>query len=192
VSFLRRVDPDRAAYNAKRDASPGKNKFATLHFMSRSRILGQLGQAWRTEPEIDEERQKYLAERQAIVPDIEKSIYPFKDIKLSRADVEWLLAMHENRRGPVDGDDERQWDRSGLELRGANLQGAHLEGVNLTREHLEETNLREAHLEGAKLLRTRLEGAALPDAHLEGADLRGAHLEEVHLRRTHLEGANLQ
>jgi hypothetical protein len=35
-------------------------------------------QPWRTEPEIDEERQRYLAERRAIQPDIEKGIYPIK------------------------------------------------------------------------------------------------------------------
>src|SRR6266571_3934678 len=60
------------------------------------------GQPWRTEPEIGTERQKYLAERRIIKPDIKSSIYPFMDIKLSRADVEWLLATHENGRGPVD------------------------------------------------------------------------------------------
>jgi len=38
------------------------------------------GWPWRTEPEIDEARQKYLFERRAIVPDIEKGIYPFKDM----------------------------------------------------------------------------------------------------------------
>ena|SRR2546426_3085640 len=48
-------------------------------------------QSWRTEPEIDEERQLYLAKRRVIVPSIEQGIYPFKDIKLTRADVEWLL-----------------------------------------------------------------------------------------------------
>jgi len=61
------------------------------------------GQPWRTEPEIDPERQAYLAERRAIKPDLEQGIYPFKDIKLNRADVEWLLATHMNGRGPVDG-----------------------------------------------------------------------------------------
>src|SRR5258708_9682259 len=66
------------------------------------------GWPWRTEPEIDAQRQKYLAERRAIVPDIEKGIYPFKDVKLSRADVEWLLVTHENGRGPVDWSDESQ------------------------------------------------------------------------------------
>src|SRR3974390_2755205 len=58
------------------------------------------GQPWRTEPEIDTKRQKYLAERRNIQPNIEQGIYPFKEIKLSRADVEWLLATHEHGRGP--------------------------------------------------------------------------------------------
>jgi hypothetical protein len=34
------------------------------------------GMPWRTEPEIDEERQRFLAERRAITPDIEQRIYP--------------------------------------------------------------------------------------------------------------------
>lgn len=61
------------------------------------------GQLWRTEPEIDTERQAFLAERHRITPDVEQGIYPFKDVKLTRADVEWLLATHESEgiRGPV-------------------------------------------------------------------------------------------
>ncbi len=46
------------------------------------------GQPWRTEPEIDIERQKYLTERRTITPNLEQGIYPFKGIKPSRADVE--------------------------------------------------------------------------------------------------------
>src|SRR5437660_140687 len=80
------------------------------------------GQPWRTEPEIDGDRQKYLTERRAIVPDIEQGIYPFRDIKLSRTDVEWLLATHENGRGPVDWNDRHQRDREGLDMRGADLR----------------------------------------------------------------------
>src|SRR5437016_2827225 len=63
------------------------------------------GQPWRTEPEIDPKRQAELARHRATVPDIEKGIYPFKEVKLSRADVEWLLATHENGQGPVDWND---------------------------------------------------------------------------------------
>src|SRR5579884_1287773 len=43
------------------------------------------GQSWRTEPEIDNERQSYLEHQRMIRPDVEKEIYPFKGIKLSRA-----------------------------------------------------------------------------------------------------------
>src|SRR6266567_6286726 len=54
------------------------------------------GQPWRTEQEIDMRRQQELTLLRAIVPDIKQGIYHFKGIKLSRADVEWLLATHEN------------------------------------------------------------------------------------------------
>jgi hypothetical protein len=88
------------------------------------------GMPWRTEPEIDEERQRYLAERRAIQPDIRQGVYPFKDVKLDRAEVEWLLATHESggMRGPVDWSDKKQRHRAGLDLRGADLRGATLRG----------------------------------------------------------------
>src|SRR5438477_127006 len=89
------------------------------------------GQPWRIEPEIEKERQDFLAERRSITPDIEQGIYPFKDIKLSRADVEWLLATHENGRGPVDWDDESQKSREGLNLGGADLRNVNLSGLPL-------------------------------------------------------------
>src|SRR5581483_8103617 len=41
------------------------------------------GQPWRTEPEIDQKRQEELATRRAIVPDLEKGIYPFGGTKLT-------------------------------------------------------------------------------------------------------------
>ena len=56
------------------------------------------GQPWRTEPEIDQKRQAELEQHRAIAPDIEKGNYPFKGLKMSRADVEWLLVTHENGR----------------------------------------------------------------------------------------------
>src|SRR5947199_1382038 len=58
-------------------------------------------QPWRTEPEIPRERQQELNKCRAIVPNIEKGLYPFGGIRLSRADIEWLLATHEDGRGPV-------------------------------------------------------------------------------------------
>ena len=66
---------------------------------------------WRTEPEIDGERQAFLRERLTIVPDIQQSIYPFKDVPLTRADIEWLLVTHEQGRGPVEWSDTTQHER---------------------------------------------------------------------------------
>src|SRR5438270_3314360 len=91
------------------------------------------GQPWRTEPEIPSERQEELTQHRAIVPDIEKGIYPFKRVKLNRADVEWLLATHENGRGPVDWSNGKEQDRQGLDLRGADLRQVNLRRLPLTR-----------------------------------------------------------
>lgn len=161
------------------------------------------GWLWRTEPEIDVERQRYLDERRRITSDIEKGIYPFKDIepKLTRADIEWLLATHDNGRGPVAWAAERHRSRQGLDLRGANLRKINLNGLPLScisgalnqddrkfatdeqkevaTVHLEDSTLRRAHLEGADLYKAHLEGAYLHGAYFEYTFLRGAHLAFV-------------
>jgi len=145
----------------------------------------------------------------AKTPNIKEGVYPFGKMKLSRADVEWLLATHENGRGPVDWSDEKQRDRKGLDLRGADLRG---EGekhfVDLTYLPLsqligalssdewdnateQKRSLAFVHLERANLSKAHLEGAHLSRAHLEGADLSEARLEGAHLWWTHLEGSNL-
>lgn len=167
---------------------------------------------WRTEPEIDGERQAFLTERRSITPDIELGIYPFKDIKLSRADVEWLLATHENGRGPVDWNDASQQEREGMDLRGADLRSVDLSGLPLARmnaggfywnyatielhkaalAHFEGASLFSAHLEGALLKYAHLENADLSETHLENANLRSAHLERAWLSNAHLERANLR
>ena len=77
---------------------------------------------WRIGPEIDFERQKFLTQRIAIQPDIQRGIYPFKDVKLTRADIEWLLITHAKGRGPVDWNDVQQRGGIGLDLRGADLR----------------------------------------------------------------------
>ncbi len=152
------------------------------------------GQEWRTEPEIDPEWQRYLNERRSITPDIEQGIYPFKDIKLSRADVEWLLATHENGHGPVVWANESQRGRRGLDLRGADLKGENLGSLPLACVHggltireqastneMQET-LAAVHLEGTNLSDAHLEGAQLARAHLEGANLHRAYLEHTSFR----------
>ena len=172
------------------------------------------GQPWRTEPEIDQERQAELAQSRTIAPDVERGLYPFKGMKLSRADVEWLLATHEQGRGPVDWSDETQREREGLDLRGADLRRADLQNLPLagmrgglyhdararaTAEqyematvHLEGADLSKAHLEGANLFRAHVEEARLYLASLKKAYLREAHLERTDLFRAQLQGAILR
>ena len=150
------------------------------------------GQPWRTEPEIDPERQGMLAERRRITPDIEQGIYPFKDIRLSRADVEWLLETHAVL-GSVDWKDVLLREHEGLDLRGANLRQVDLSYLPLALlrgglNYREWENATEEQRNGAAV---RLEGADLKDASLKGASLRGAHLEGAHLRWVQLEGADL-
>src|SRR6266702_5418537 len=91
------------------------------------------GFPWRTEPEIDAKRQEELRKCRTIVPDVEKGIYPFKGMKLNRADVEWLLATPDAGRGPVEWDNEQDRERWGLDVRGANLCHADLHELPLAR-----------------------------------------------------------
>ena len=151
------------------------------------------GLPWRTEPEIDPERQKFLAERRVIVPDIKQGIYPFKDIKLSRADVEWLLVTHNNGRGTVSWSDARQREYEGIDLRGADLRKLNLNRLPLMclQCGLDWDEWNDANPEQREAAVTRLEGADLNFAHLENAILRGTHLEKAHLYGAHLEGAFL-
>ncbi len=163
----------------------------------------QVGQPWRTEPEVDADRQAYLTHRLAIRPDLEEGVYPFRDVKLDRADVEWLLTNHEDGRGPVDWRDPQQRDRLGIDLRGADLRGANLHGLPLShmlgglnwRERDRTPERREmaaVHLEGAVLSGAHLERAELYMAYLERADLYMAHLANASLRKAHFEGASLR
>jgi uncharacterized protein YjbI with pentapeptide repeats len=153
------------------------------------------GQPWRTEPEIDTERQKYLTERRAIMPDIELGIYPFKDIepKLTRADVEWLLATHENGRGPIDWSDESQRGRIGVDLRGAELDNIDLNHLPLARMRggLTVKEWPMVTIEQRKLITIHLQKANLVGAHLQEADIAGAQLQEADLREAHMQKANL-
>lgn len=161
-------------------------------------------QSWRTKPEINRVRQAYLANRLAITPDIKQCIYPFKGIKLTRADVEWLLGAHENGYGPVDWSYGGLRERQGLDLRGADLRDVNLSRLPLTGivgalvwdDWLYATpEQREAALvclEGADLSFIHLERAVLRGVHLEKAILYGAHLEGAHLYSAHLEGAILK
>jgi len=171
------------------------------------------GQPWRTEPEIVTERQAELDARRSYTPDILHGIYSFTGMKLSRADIEWLLASHEQGRGPVDYLDPSQRDRVGLDLRGADLSYAELQHLPLARtigdvswhtwtnltekQHrmaaiqLPHADLKSAHLEGSSLEYANLERADLRGCHLEETDLGSANLQGAYCEEAHLEGADL-
>jgi uncharacterized protein YjbI with pentapeptide repeats len=154
---------------------------------------GQANQApWRTEPEIEPARQEQLSHCLATRPDAKRGIYPFKGMRLSRADVEWLLATYENGHAGTTSSNEQQ-NRWRLDLRGADLRYVDLHALpltrllgSLTREEWEEAT--EEQRAAAEILLT---GADLSEAHLEEAELIGAHLERVSLHEAHLEKADL-
>jgi len=206
---------EEADVKRERDDLQGSSRegiFATIALKSAT------GQAqlppWRTEPEIGPARQEQLTRCLATTPDITRGIYPFKGMKLSRADVEWLLAERENGRGPGARSDEQQQNRQGLDLRGADLRYEDLHALPLTRlrgsltraewdEATEEqraaaavllpgAELSEAHLEEAELIGAHLEKASLHEAHLKEAYLSEAHLEKADLSEVHLQGATLR
>src|SRR6266567_1753303 len=146
-------------------------------------------QPWRSELEIEMARQEELARHLAITPDIKQGVYPFRGIKLSRADVEWLVATHENAQSSQASSDEQQQHPQGLDLRGADLRYADLHALplarlrgSLTREEWEDAT--EEQRAAAAVLLT---GANLSEAHLEEADLSEAHLEKADLSEVHME-----
>jgi uncharacterized protein YjbI with pentapeptide repeats len=179
------------------------------------RCWAERGWPWRREPEIAPPRKAELTQRRAIPVDMDQGIYPFGGVTLTRADIEWLLATHDGRRGPVDWNDVSQRTREGLDLRGAvvsertdlsALPLARLRGGlsfeewrGLTEEQraharlcLKRVDFSRTHLEGALLWEVRLEGALLWEVHLDEADLSGARLEGALLWKAYLERANLR
>jgi uncharacterized protein YjbI with pentapeptide repeats len=174
-----------------------------------NRYWAERGQPWRTEPEIGEDRQAELSARRAIIPNVARGEYPFKGVRLERADIEWLLATHEDGRGPIDPNDETQRDRVGLDLRGADLSHARLSHLPLARTAGDATRpiVQDLTQEQRRMAAIDLRGADLVDAHLESscldyadmahADLHGCHLEgaslwEVNLREANCDGVHLE
>jgi uncharacterized protein YjbI with pentapeptide repeats len=161
-------------------------------------------QPWRTEPRISKERQKYLTERRKIKPDFQQCIYPFKDIKLSRADVEWLLSTHENGRGPVNWNDESQREREGLDLRWADLSNEDLSQLPLaklccgvdflepfhTEKPDEVTDTKIVTITRNHLFETQLQGTSFSYAQLQGANFCFAQLQRAKFFFAQLQGAN--
>ena len=156
------------------------------------------GEPWRTEPEISSERQEELARRRdTIKPHVEKGIYPFKDVRLTRADIEWLLHEH----GPIDWNDESQREREGLDLRGCALKKRNedfqfeqvdLSSLPLAKVQFGLVNTFSIGLSGElENAASDLQNCSLIGAHLQGAFLNGVHLERANLYASHLEDAFL-
>jgi uncharacterized protein YjbI with pentapeptide repeats len=134
-----------------------------------------------------------LAECRVVAPDVAQGRYPFRGIALTRADVEWLLAAHEEGRGLIDQGDPEQREGAGLDLRGADLRGVDLSGLPLARMRggLTEAEWRTATADQLEAAAVHLERADLTSAVLESALLEGAHLEEARLGQADLRHANL-
>jgi len=144
-------------------------------------------QPWRTEPEIDTERQEELKGCLATESDIEKGKYPFKRVKLSRADVEWLMATHQSGgiSGSIECGDGQERGRERLDLRGVDLRQADLHSLPLTRLRggLTLDEWWKATQKQRVMAAMLMEGANLSQAQLEGADLIGAL--QLHLLSQH-------
>ncbi len=168
-----------------------------------------------TEPEIDEKQQSVLIACLRTAPHDDPNFFPFLHWKLTRADVEWLLAhplvdidkleesveeMRENS-GTLLGQKaatnfrrelyEILDNRQRVDLRGADLSGVNLSGLHLAEARLEYADLMSADLRGAFLQGAHLEHAYLIDTHLEKTTLTRAHLQGANLKNAHLEGASL-
>jgi uncharacterized protein YjbI with pentapeptide repeats len=155
---------------------------------------------WQMEPEISSERQAYLEQRLAILPDPVHGIYPFGGIALTRADIEWLLIHHDNNRGPIDWQDVTQRQRTGLDLRGADLRQTNLFALPLAKSLLgfvEEaakpipSSLMEAVASAlTDVVEKVQEGWSYPPPPSQEAAA-GALLENAQMSGVHLEGATL-
>ncbi|HEV2461522.1 MAG TPA: pentapeptide repeat-containing protein, partial [Ktedonobacterales bacterium] len=167
---------------------------------------------WRTEPEIDDQRQTFLAERLAVKPDTEQGIYPFRDeqgsIRLTRADVESLVATSTSH--DVYDSDGMAWHdfadtigsailrryvaspRAALALPRVAIEFARWRKQQLARGssdvQQQGLDLRGAHMKGEQL-------GGLPLARMRGGlnlqERAGLSPMQVELAAIHLEGAEL-
>lgn len=171
---------------------------------------------WCREPEIAKERQDELETLRKIKPDVKLGQYPFAGVKLSRADVEYLLETHlsDGMTGPVNWYDGQHQRRDGLDLRGADLRSVDLSDLPLAkaifslnfdqwekttmaktdaaRAKLDGVRFDRAHLEGAQMVAINCRRGSLESAHMEKADLQLATFEQSWLAKVNLGNANLR
>ena len=176
-----------------------------------------LGYSWRTEKEIDEQRQRFLQERLSLHGGSGEE-FPFNGHALTRADIEWLIAHHHDPfgSGPVVWDDSAQRQRKGIDLRGAVLHQQNLSYLPLARmvggvaiestksnnaKHgaalqciacdLHHADLRGADLQGVILAGCQMQFCQLEEAILTHAIMQGANLARANLRSANLIAVNL-
>ncbi len=155
------------------------------------------GQPWRIEAEIEPARQQLLRKHLQIVADVTKMRFPFSEVALCRADIEWILANYfpEYTFAHQDSVSLSSLPTQPLIL---DLRGAHLEGINLralplpgVRAGLSDEEARQLPAAQRQAAAVHLEGSDLRDAFLLGAQLAGAHLERANLENAILMRANL-
>jgi uncharacterized protein YjbI with pentapeptide repeats len=145
------------------------------------------GMPWRTEPEIDSERQRFLADCRICRPFWQRDVYPFAGIQLARADIEWLLATHEDEGlvGPVVQNWVDEVPASLIEAGTEDGLGASLAAGDL--QQLAVDLLLRGVIEGSGQNEVPEDGAGDggeddPQVTRWGLDLRGAQLAHVNLR----------
>lgn len=160
------------------------------------------GMPWRTEPEIDEEKQTFLVKRQAIEANIEKGIYPLGGIRLTRADVEWLLATHDYKgiQGPVNLNEEQsQWAALARRFGSLPIEESIEQYIETSEQVIQQrrlgpdmrgANLRDVDLHGLPLARAGFRSTELSDANLSQAELEEAWLNDANLCRANLRNMN--
>src|SRR5262245_31921003 len=127
-------------------------------------------QRWRTRARIDPVRERVLAHCLTITPDVKKGIYPFKEVRLSRPDVEWLVTSS----GVMNLLSEDTTQRNSyLDLRAADLRGMVLEFLPLP-----------GLLGGLGI-------SAWNSSSVADREMAAAHMEQVVLNNTYLAGAHL-
>lgn len=146
---------------------------------------------WRTEPEISLDRQAELGALTSL-QELQPDSVPLRGVRLTRADIEWLIAQRLTSTGEQQPLDLRGSDLTAVNLSDMPLEGVHLESARLVEAHLERANLRDANLRDSDLSRAHLESAYLGEANLENALLIQTYMEEAWLGQARLDGCDLR
>jgi uncharacterized protein YjbI with pentapeptide repeats len=148
---------------------------------------------WKTELDIPVQRQEEL--KKALRDADSAYGAPFRDIKLRRPDIVWLLRNEENILDSLpDSEKQASIDQTRLNLREADLHELNLSDLPLAKSLLIDANLKDSYLfrvdlERAELSRANLEGANLEEAILRSASAKEAKLEDARMSGTDMRNA---